>query len=394
METAEEQDRAGGLRARLRGGLERAGLDDDALLLVGKSLVAATASWIIAETIMKAPSSTFAPFSAVLIIHASVSRSVNHSVRYVIAMVSGVALSGLLLPLLGPAVWTFALLVLLALLLGQWRQLGSQGPQVTVAAMFSYAAYAQARGWESSELQLAGIIGLVVLGCCIGVLVNLVIMPPLRYRTAEHGVQTLARMLGKLLEDIAERLRAGEVDGNQVEAWWDRANEFRNTVSQTRYSVEDAAESLRMNPRRLLMRRGPPFAGHRSTVSGLGSISEQLYSLTRALSDVSKAERLEPAQERFLSCYAEVLEAAATTARALGDLHSYEDLRQENDLDDHIERGRDAHRRLDDEVEVRRLDEHNRWPAYEALHIDGRRLIEELSQVEHELAHLEGPHAR
>ncbi|WP_182542245.1 hypothetical protein [Halosaccharopolyspora lacisalsi] len=44
---------------------------------------------------------------------------------------------------------------------------------------------------------------------------------------------------------------------------------------------------------------------------------------------------------------------------------------------------------LDEEIEVRGLDQHNRWPAYETLHIDARRLIEELAQVDHDLAHLD-----
>ncbi|MDR7301429.1 FUSC family protein [Haloactinomyces albus] len=377
------------LRGRLHGVLERFGLNNDALLLMLKSVVAATLAWFIAEDVLGAPSSTFAPFSAVLMIHATVSRSVNHSLRYVTAMVGGVVLAGILLPLLGPAVWTFALLVVSALLLGQWRRLGSHGSQVTVAAMFSYAAFFQASDRTSSWMQLASITGLIVLGCVIGVVTNLAIVPPLRYRTAEHGVQTLAHTLARLLEDITERLRSGELDANQAESWWERASEFRNTVAQTRYSVEDAAETVRLNPRRLLLRRGPSFAGHRSTVSALGSHSEQIYSITRALNDISQAERLDSAQKSFLVHYADTLEAAASGIRVLGDLHTYQDLREENELDDRIEQGRSAHRSLSELIDVHHLDKSSRWPVYEALQIDGRRLVEELAQAEHELARLE-----
>ncbi|RCW45350.1 uncharacterized membrane protein YgaE (UPF0421/DUF939 family) [Halopolyspora algeriensis] len=378
-----------GLVGRGRDPLERFGLSSDALLLIVKSVVAATLGWLIAEVVLNAPSSTFAPFSAVLMLHATVSRSVNHSFGFAAAMTGGVALAGALVPLLGPSLGTFALLVLLASLLGRWRKLGSQGVQVTVAAMFSYAAFFQADSGPSSWLHLASIAGLVVLGCFIGVGTNLVIVPPLRYRTAEHSVRILAQQLCGLLGDIAACLRAGHHDSNQVDAWWDRANELQNTVAQARSSVEDAAETLRLNPRRLLLRQNPSFAGHRRTVSSLERATEQLRSLTRAFSDISRTGHLDDAQQAFLRSYADVLDAAAAATRVLGELHTYADLRQDNDLDHHIHQGRTAHQYLNDHINAHRLDDRDHWPVYEALHTDGRRLVEELARAEHELAQLD-----
>ena len=131
-----------GLRAQLAGRARQVlgwfGLGGDTLLVIIKCVLAAGISWYLANNLLQMSSPTFAPFSAVLLVHSTVAQSVAHAGRYVLAMIGGVALAGVLSPLLGPGVATFAALVLLALFIGRWQRLGSQGPQVAVAAMFAY----------------------------------------------------------------------------------------------------------------------------------------------------------------------------------------------------------------------------------------------------------------
>lgn len=77
-------------------------------------------------------------------VQATISQSLDQSARYAGAMVFGVVLAGLLTPLLGAAIVTFSILMLVALILGRWRKLGKQGPQVGVAALFAYSISALA----------------------------------------------------------------------------------------------------------------------------------------------------------------------------------------------------------------------------------------------------------
>jgi hypothetical protein len=120
-----------GVRARwqritssLSRGLYHPGPDRDALLTILKSVIAATAAWLLANDLLGAPSATFAPFTALLMVQATISQSLDQSARYAAAMVFGVVLAGLVTPTFGAAAWTFAGLILIALIFGRWRKLG------------------------------------------------------------------------------------------------------------------------------------------------------------------------------------------------------------------------------------------------------------------------------
>lgn len=382
------------MRARLqrvvdliRRGIGHAGPDRDTLLLILKSGIAATAAWLLAHVVLQAPSATFAPFSALLMVQVTIAQSLDQSVRYALAVVAGVVVAGLLAPLLGPTLVTFAVLMLIALVIGRWRRLGSQGSQVAVAALFAYASFVQSSSGPSSVMQMVSIAGLVVLGCVVGVLTNLVIVPPMRYRSAEYAVGGLSQSLCDLFSDISRGLRDGMPDRDAAEAWMHRARQFPDCVEQTRSSVEHAAESMRFNPRRLLMRGTSSFDGHRAIVNALGRASEQTRSMTQGLYQAAdSAEAYREIHEDFLRTYSSAVGTAADAARILGSLHSTDDLREENLLDDHIEHGRAATQKLNTQAERHELDGANQWPVFGALQIDAHRLVEEFAQSQHELA--------
>lgn len=81
--------------------------------------------------------------------------------------------------------------------------------------------------------------------------------------------------------------------------------------------------------------------GHGSTVAGqcrprLGD------PVTRALTDVSKAEHLDSAQKTFLYSYADIFKATAAGTRVLGSLHTYDDLHEDDELDSAVRTTRDG----------------------------------------------------
>lgn len=149
-------------------------------LLVFKGALAATLSWFLARDVLNAPSATFAPFSAVLMMQDTVSRSFDHALRYTAAMLGGIVLAGFAVPALGANWATFGLLVLLGLLVGRWRGLGAYGPQAAVAVMFAFTSLAQSDATTPDWFSLAAILEMVLLGSAIAVVVNLALFPPLR----------------------------------------------------------------------------------------------------------------------------------------------------------------------------------------------------------------------
>lgn len=375
------------LSGSVRRGLGHPGPDRDVLLTIVKSVVAATAAWLIANNVLGAPSATFAPFTALLMVQATVSQSLDQSARYAGAMVFGVVLAGLLTPLFGAAIWTFAGLILIALVLGRWRKLGQQGPQVGVAALFAYSSFSQSGGSSTSYVQLASIAGLVVLGCSLGVITNFVIVPPMRYRSAEYGISSVARSLCDLLTDLGEELQRGVPDTEQAGAWQHRADQFPDTVAQARATVEHAAETMRFNPRRLLMRGSSSFEGHRTILNALERATEQLRSTTRGLAHAaSSTDHPQGSEhEKFLAGLADLLAATADTARVLGGLHNADGTDRLQELDDATDRARRSYSDLAAKVEGRELDSPEQWPIYGALQTDAHRLVEEFIQARHSL---------
>lgn len=373
-------------------GVGHPGPDRDALLTILKSVIAATAAWLIANDLLGAPSATFAPFTALLMVQATISQSLDQSVRYAGAMVFGVVLAGLLTPVFGAAAYTFAGLILVALIFGRWRKLGQQGPQVGVAALFAYSTFSQSGSSSTSYLQLASIAGLVVLGCGLGVITNLAIVPPMRYRSAEYGISSLSRSLCDLLTDVSEGL-SGVPDRDQAEAWQHRADQFPDTVAQARSTVEHAAETMRFNPRRLLLRGSSSFEGHRTILNALERATEQLRSTTRGLTYAASSDHPHEQQhDEFLVGLADVLAATAETARILGQLHSANDSERLHELDQATEQARRSYSDLVDQVEGERLDSPDQWPIYGALQTDAHRLVEEFIQARHSLDQLISRH--
>ncbi|MET7638132.1 aromatic acid exporter family protein [Streptomyces sp. NPDC005438] len=297
-DSAVRQSEAAPGTARARQWLNRAvtaaGHERYTLELVGKSTLAATASWFVAHDLLAARSPAFAPFSAVLMMQVTVYQSLAQSLRYVAAACAGVAIQGALGLLAGPDLLTFALVTLIAMVIGRWQPLGTQGGQVPTAAFFAFSTYVSATGTLPRLEQLGQIIGLVVIGCGIGVLVNITLLPPMRYRGAERSIHTLAQALGARLDDIQRTLREGPPDEELSRRWRQQAAALVPIVTQARSALHTAEESHHYNPRRLLPRhRHRDFSGYEELVNALERVTHQVTSMTRALHQWPREEHTE-----------------------------------------------------------------------------------------------------
>lgn len=298
------------------------GYERHALLLVLKSTLAATLAWMVSYYALDAPSPAFAPFSAVLIMQVTVYQSLLQSLRYLAAVAAGVAMVACLGFLGGPDLLTFVLVALVGLTIGRWPALGAQGPQVATAAFFAFSTYAAATSATEKVSQLGQIILLVLIGCAIGVVVNVTVAPPMRYRSAEYGIRSLSTALGELVSDIYPVLREGELDEERCRQWRRRAEQTGGLITQARDGFRTAEESLYYNPRRLLRRhRGrTSFEGYGTVLAALERSLYQVASLTRSLHQWHEEEGDRHDDRAFLLGYADFLEALAQIAQVLGDL--------------------------------------------------------------------------
>ncbi|MFE4691024.1 aromatic acid exporter family protein [Streptomyces sp. NPDC056749] len=325
-----------------RSALSSSGDERDTLLMIAKSTLAATLAWLISYDVLDARSPAFAPFSAVLMMQVTVYRSVVQSLRYVGAVVAGVLVQAALGFLAGPDLLTFVLVALIALTIGRWTLLGVQGPQVATAAFFAFSTYTSASGDPQRLRALGEIVLLVLIGSAIGTAVNVLVAPPLRHRSAEYGIRSLAHTLHGLLADMHPVLAEGVPDEETTGGWRTRAARTGEMIGEARSGLLTSKESALLNPRRLLRRhRGHPgFQGYEFVLGALERTLYQVASLTRGL-DRSRTE--DEARGPFLQRYAAFLESVGAVAEVLTTLDETTLLPQAKRLE-----------RLTDEAEARR----------------------------------------
>jgi hypothetical protein len=382
-----EQSASQGRVARTRQWFRRAGTgvgghERDALIIIGKSALAASVAWYIAYEVMKAQSPAFAPFSAVLIMQVTVYRSVLHALRYVGAVALGVLLQGALGLLGGPDMLTFVLVALAALVIGRWRPLGSQGSNVPTAAFFAFSTYISATSVGQGFAQLGQIIVLVLIGCGVGVLVNVLVLPPMRYRSAESGIQSLGQSLSDLFGDIHPALREGELDEERASHWRHRAYHLGPLTEQAQSSVRTAWESTYYNPRRWFQRHQgrASFSGYQALVDALERVTYQVASMTRSFDQWHDGDSNEDYRS-FLCRYGEFIASLTHVTELLSGLKEERLPQQSQQLCTYTEEAQEAHKRLADFAQNSALPLADPSEPYGILIGEATRLMDEIQHT-------------
>jgi hypothetical protein len=312
---------------------------------------------------------SYAPFTALLVVQSTVYRSLQQSLRYVGAVVFGVGAAWFAETVLGAGVAAFTVTIAVGLLIGRWHRLGPMGIQVPIAGVFAFTALS-----GSQPVALWSIVSMVLLGAGTGLVVNLVLLPPMRYGTAAEGLRDLATAVHTLLRDLSDGLREGPPDADTARDWAGRARDLDLTVSRARHAVEHGAESISYNPRRLLSRRPPPgFAGYRAMVGCLHRAAEQLRGITTGLRYALDGEDGHVLGEEFLRAYGEFLSLVAATAWYCGST----DEEAKQNLAESLHAGYERYEQL-----VRETVTGDVWPAMGALLADAARLLEEFDRAQ------------
>lgn len=378
-------------RERLAGVAGSSGRERGALAVVLKGTLAATLAWAASYYLIPSPAPAFAPFTALMMVQATVYQSVVQSLSYVLAVVLGIALQALLAVLAGPDIVTFALVSAAALVIGRWHMLRDQRKQVATAAFFAFSVYVGASGLEQRLLELGQIVLVVLAGCAIGVAVNLTVFPPLRLRGARYAVQTLAETLRRLCEEIGQGLCDGDLDESSTSDWMRRTREVESITRQARAAVAMARESTYFNPRRLLHPiRGPGYDGYDQIIDSLERVTHQVTSLTRSLVRWREDDRSDPYRSFLVRC-GEFLGAAAEAMGVLEELSPEHLARQSEEFRSVVQRARRLEEALEETGgEQGAVPLGDPWRPYPVLLIEASRLMDELESLDDLLAHHRG----
>ncbi|WP_420803340.1 FUSC family protein [Streptomyces naphthomycinicus] len=220
------------------------GRERDLAVQAVKAALAAWVAWAVAGWWLRAPAAFVAPWVAVVLVESTVYRSIAHGLQQLAAIAAGTVTAtavGLLLPSRTAAV---AVVLPLAMLLGQWRRLGSQGIYAATGALFVLTSASVTVAGSTARLAEA------LFGAVTGITVNALVRPPLYLRDARTVLQDATEEAHGILRAVADGLAGGRWDADEAGTWHERALRLQRLVAQARSAVEWGRESLRVNPRR------------------------------------------------------------------------------------------------------------------------------------------------
>jgi hypothetical protein len=312
----------------------------DRLLLAAKTAAAAALAWYLAPLVPFAQNeySYYAPLGVLVSMYPTIARSAVSGLQTLIGLAAGIGLGLAAQALVGagmPRIIAVAAVVGLGVLLAGVRSLGSGRDWVAIAGLFVLLlGGADPDGYSSSYLIT------VAFGILVGVVVNLVVIPPLRLRQAEERLVQLREGLGDALHAMADALAAHAFDPEPARA---AAAGLADALADVRDEVELADESRRYNPRG--RRSGPPRDAHRLRLEALAVAAESTRELTAAVAELTDTDGVD---ERLPVDMRQSLAAAIRTAAGL--------VSDRAGTDTGVLRLNDADAALDDYVDrVRRL---------------------------------------
>jgi hypothetical protein len=207
-----------------------------------KTVAAAVLAWVLAVRVFHIPQSFVAPWAALLTVHATVYRTLRQGAQQVGATVLGVLIAFAAGSAFGLNAVSLGAAVLTGLVVGSVRGLRSEATTAAATALVVLTAgYSDDGHILIARLLDAGI------GIAVGLLVNLIVWPPLHDRSAARQIDVIDDRIGELLTDIAAALRRGEPGTDE---WLERTTGLDHDIEDAWGVVRHARESGRLNPRR------------------------------------------------------------------------------------------------------------------------------------------------
>lgn len=324
------------------------------LLQNGKAALAGVLAWVVAVDLLGLEQPFLAPWAAVLVVHATVYRTVSRGGQQVGATFVGVFLAWGSGRLLGDGPLGMALMLVVAFSLGRHRWLREEATTVATTGIVVLTTNAFGESLLASRL-LDTTVGVVV-----GLLVNLLVWPPLRDRAAWARADELPRELADVLTKMATEL-GPDLRSVDTEAWVGDLRRADERIDEAWSLLWEARESTRMNPRR-------------SQPAGLDDLRRTLQLLEQVVADtMSMARTLATSVENetrwdedFRGAWRRLLEE---TGRAVHDV----DVHWLHEIRDEL--GHLAHELSTDALPG------SAWQEYGGLLVSLRNVVSSLTQV-------------
>ena len=276
------------------------------LLQVVKSAIALVIAWPIAAALVPGLPPVFAAVAAVLVVQPSVSQSLTDAIERSFGVIAGVILASALGLALGDGTWVALLASVLALAIAwMFRVTSATANQVAISALLVLAVGTATLGYAINRVLET------ILGAMIGIVVNMIVVPPVAVAPAQRAVSAMGTGLADVMDRLAEALEK-PLTPAELAALLHDARQIRTQRSEVGDAIELAADTLTINPRSRNHRES--LARIQDTLDQLRPVSTQTVGMIRAVVDHYDPSLTEEPVARDI---AEQLRRAAHDIRAL-----------------------------------------------------------------------------
>jgi len=281
--------------------------------------VAAVAAYALAEVFFPGTQPLLAPLTALLVVQLTPVSLLASGVDRVVSVVAGVSVAAVFSAAVELTWWSLAIVIAVALFVGQLLRVGSNLIEVPISAMLVLGVGSLAT--DSAAWQR---IGETLVGAVAGVASNLLFPPKVQAKDAGAAIDGMATDLADLLDraaaDLANASTSGAVLADRAASWLDDARRLTHNIPNVGTALLRAEESRRLNLRAV----GTPDPGPalRHGLEALEHSAVAVRSMFRSVIDAIKGDGW-PAGEvgpELAGAIAVVLEEFAGAIRAFGRL--------------------------------------------------------------------------
>ncbi|MEU5609679.1 aromatic acid exporter family protein [Streptomyces sparsogenes] len=303
---------AGVVMAALRRARRGPGRERDLLVQSLKAAGAAILAWSISGWWLKDPVALMAPWVAVVLVQATVYRSVLKGLQQLAAIAAGTLVAAAAVAVTGDTLAAIAVALPVVMLLSNWPRFGDQGIYGPTTALFTLTST------PVSDVTVTHRLLQAALGAAIGIAVNALILPPVHLRDVRENLRALAEEAAETLRAIGEGLVEERWDVGTAADWTRRSEDLRQRLDSLRAARRWSGESLRLNPgRRRRLRRWTTDVPSGEEDERWARIVAHLSALVRTLADIADENRaIEPPDARALCDHGRLLGRLADACRA------------------------------------------------------------------------------
>ncbi len=278
---------------------------------IAKLTLAAVLSYLLAELLGTSPDPLLAPLTALLVVQLTMYATLTAGLDRIVSVVAGVLVAVVVATQIGLNWWSLGLVVAVSLILGRLLRLGPNLLEVPISAMLVFAV----GGLEDAA---AGRVFETLIGAAVGVLVSVLIVPPLYHRPAGDAIGEVAQRMAEFSRALAGALRR-EWSRAESSRWLDQARALGQEVAHADERLARAEDSARLNPRARPTREARPRL--RTMLTGLELSYVVLRNLSRAILDrtyfVPEEQEGSAYDQQTREALADVLETVGAALDAL-----------------------------------------------------------------------------